>query len=279
MAYDLGLAYYFAQLSKLPLLTAEEEKKVTRLARKGDKKAIERLVSGNLRLVVKIAHQFSNHGLPLADLIEEGNLGLLYAVNKFDPRKGNRFSTYARWWIMNFVRRAVRNVLNPIKLPVTLIDMISKYKKASVRLSHKLGREPYYDEIIKELDPSPQFMRIFRRALRFEYAEKRDLYPNIISGEIDIFLTDKPGPIQDQPMDNTDKKLIRKFMSQIEPQEAKILNLRYGLTPGKKELNLRQIAKKLKISPEGVRYIEQRALKKLHDAYWQAPSEETISRK
>ena len=235
---------------------------------KGDKKAKDRLVSGNLRLVVKIAHESSNHGLPLADLIEEGNLGLMYAVNKFDHRMGNRFSTYARWWILNFIKRAVRNAINPIKLPVTLIDIITKCKKASMKLSQKLGRQPYYDEIIKELNPSPQFMRMFKRALKFEYAERKDLYPNVISGEMDMFLTEKHLPPEDQSMDDTEKKLLENFLSIITTKEAKVLSLRYGLTAGKKAMNLRQIAKRLKISPEGVRFIEKRALDKLSDVYY-----------
>jgi RNA polymerase primary sigma factor len=269
MAQDIGLSYYFSQLGKIPILTPEEEKKITLQAYKGNKKAKERLISANLRLVVKIAHEFSNQGLPMADLIEEGNLGLMYSVDKFKPQKGFRFSTYARWWILNYIRRAIKNAINPIKLPVSLIDIITKCKKTSAKLSHKLGREPYYDEILKELNPSSQFMSMFKKALRFEYSARRDLFPNVISGEIDMFLSERPLPVEEQSLDNTDKKMIQTFLSNISEKEAQVLNLRYGLEDNKPPLNLRQIAKKLKLSPEGVRFIENKALKKLSDIYWQ----------
>jgi RNA polymerase nonessential primary-like sigma factor len=268
MKREVDLSDYFSQLQKIPLLTKSEEKEISLLAYAGNKKAKKRLIISNLRLVVKITRSFINQGLPFADLIEEGNLGLIHAVDKFNPHKKYRFTTYGRWWIMHYIKRALRNCVKPIRLPVSLIDIITKWKKVSLKLSQKLGHEPYYEEVINELKLSPHFISFFKNYLRARYHSKQISYPSITSGKIDIFSDEKTLPVDTHLLNEADKKMIQKFLYTISVKEASILSMHYGLDHKKPPLSLRQIAGRLKISAERVRQIEQEALKKLHDIYY-----------
>jgi RNA polymerase primary sigma factor len=264
---EIELSDYFSQLKKIPLLTKQEERKIAILAYQNNKKAKHRLITANLRLVVKIAHAFSNKRLPFLDLIEEGNLGLIHAVDKFNPYKNYRFITYARWWILQSIKRAIKNSSKPIHLPVSLIDIITKWKKISLKLSQKLGRKPYDNEIINELKLSSHFIRFFKSYLWMCYYPKQALYPSILSKKIDIFSNEKSLSADNNLIDESDRKEIQKYLSTINMQEASILSMHYGLDHKKPPLSLRQIAKRLKMSVEWVRQREHEALKKLHYVY------------
>ena len=267
MKQETGLLTYLSQLEKVPILTARQEKELAVLAQSGNKRAKNKLVTANLKLAVKIAASFLYKGLPFQDLIEEGNLGLMRAVEKFDPARGYRFTTYARWWIMSYIRRALRGSVSSIRLSASLIDVISRWKKVSVKLAQQLGREPYYDEIISELKPSPYFIRILKRFLRSDYSKKMNVFPGVVSGDFKDMSDGESLPADINLLDEADKKLIKKLLSTISEKEAQILSLRYGLDHNKPPLTLRQVAKKLKMSCERIRQIEGLALHKLHHVY------------
>lgn len=281
MKQEIGFLTYLSQLEKVPLLTAKQEKELAILAQSGGatkrhggktpsmraNRAKKKLVTANLKLVVKIAASFLYKGLPFQDLIEEGNLGLIRAVDKFDPKKGFRFTTYARWWIMSYIRRALRSSVSTIRLSASLIDIISRWKKVSLKLAQELGREPHYDEVVARLNLSPYFIRIFRRFLRSDYSRKPNIFPGIVSSELKDFSDKESSAVDSHLMDESDKKLIQKLLSTISEKEAYVLNMRYGLDHNKPPLTLRQIARKLKMSGEGIRQIEERALQKLHHVY------------
>src|SRR6266404_8782220 len=155
-AYDGDTAYrlYLREIGQTPLLTPEEEVELARRIKRGDRKARDRMIKSNLRLVVKIARDYENFGLPLLDLINEGNIGLMKGVERFDPKKGAKLSTYASWWIKQSIRRALANQSKTIRLPVHVVDKLFHMRRAAVKLEEVLGREPSDDELAAELDYS-----------------------------------------------------------------------------------------------------------------------------
>src|SRR5271168_3606875 len=144
---ETGIKIYLQEIMQTPLLTAQEEIELAARIKKGDKQARAEMIKANLRLVVKIAHDYSNYGLPLLDLISEGNIGLMKAVERFDPKKGGKLSTYAAWWIKQSIKRALANQSKTIRLPVHLVDKISKMRKTAMMLTEQLGREPTDEEL------------------------------------------------------------------------------------------------------------------------------------
>src|SRR5947208_9656362 len=148
---DTGLNRYLREIGRIPLLTPQQEIELARKIKNGDAKARERMINANLRLVVTIAHDYANLGLPLIDLISEGNIGLTKAVERFDPGKGAKLSTYAMWWIKQAIKRALANQSKTIRLPVHLVDKISKVRRVSLQMSDELGREPTNEELGEEI--------------------------------------------------------------------------------------------------------------------------------
>jgi RNA polymerase primary sigma factor len=148
---DNSLRLYLREISKTELLTPAEEVQLAARIKKGDKKARAHMIRANLRLVVKIAQDYANYGLPLADLISEGNIGLMKAVERFDPNKGGKLSTYGSWWIKQSIKRALANQSKTIRLPVHMVDKIARMRRISAILSEELGREPTQDELAEEL--------------------------------------------------------------------------------------------------------------------------------
>src|SRR5471032_419701 len=149
---DSGIKIYLREIGQTPLLTREEEVKLARRIKRGDQAARQHMIKANLRLVVKIAHDYSNYGLPLLDLISEGNIGLMKAVERFDPKKGGKLSTYAAWWIKQSIKRALANQSKTIRLPVHLVDKISKMRRTALRMAEELGRDPTDEELAAELN-------------------------------------------------------------------------------------------------------------------------------
>src|SRR5438477_8685471 len=161
---DTGIKIYLREIGQIPLLTPDQEIDLAAKIKKGDREARALMIRSNLRLVVKIAHDYANLGLPLLDLISEGNIGLMKAVERFDPAKGGKLSTYAAWWIKQSIKRALANQSKTIRLPVHLVDKISKMRRVSLQMSEELGREPTDDELAGEMGMSPSRVSQMRTA-------------------------------------------------------------------------------------------------------------------
>ena len=163
---EVGLEAYFREINEIDLLTPEQEIELAHRIRAGDPEAREHMTTANLRLVVSIAKYYVDRGLALQDLIEEGNIGLIKAVERFDPAAGCRFSTYATWWIKQAIKRALIDTVKTVRIPSYMVELINKWKNASSNLTAKLGRKPFFNEVAKELDLDPKNLGILRTALR-----------------------------------------------------------------------------------------------------------------
>jgi len=264
IANESDLGAYLRDISKISLLTADEEKLLARRIEKGDQYARERFISANLRLVVSIAKKYTNRGLSLLDLIEEGNLGLLKAVERFDPTAENRFSTYATWWIKQAIRRALTNTAKTVRVPAYMVELVAQWKSASIELSMKLGHEPTVDQITELVKLPPEktslIKRVFKAAQTSSQAVSLDLLASS-SDSIEDYKTRQP---EQDLFDEFEKERIRNLLGVISPREAEVLRLRYGLTDEKPK-TLEQIGKAVGLTRERVRQIEREALKKLYE--------------
>ncbi len=255
-----NLAVYLREISHIPLLSREEEQELARRLRAGDESAKRRLIEANLRLVVQVARRYFNRGLPLPDLIEEGNLGLIRAVEKFEPERGLRFSTYATWWIRHAITRALANQARLIRLPVHVEMLLGRYVKAQQRLTQDLGRPPTTDELAQALGTT-----------REQVEELEELRQRPLS--LDMPLTEQ-GRVADLVADPTadpSAALTRLFHERAElvsvlddlaANESKVLRRRFGLEDGPPE-TLKAIGQTLGLTRERVRQIEAAALRKL----------------
>lgn len=266
-ANDDSIAMYLKEMGSLPLLTIEDERKTAIAAKKGDEKAREKLIESNLRLVVSIAKRYQNRNLTLLDLIQEGNLGLMRAVEKFDPYKGYKFSTYATWWIRQYINRALSDTSNTIRIPVHAYELFGKIKRAERNISVDGDREPTDEEIADYLNMSVvkiKEAKIARRKLELVSLENpvknnddRD------SSTIKDFVPSEENTPEEIAYDNALKKAIREVISTLTPKEQEVLNLRFGLTTGGVVYTLEEIGNGLGVTRERVRQIENKALRKL----------------
>ncbi len=258
-----GIKIYLREIGQTPLLTRQDEVMLSKLIRKGDKAARERMIKSNLRLVVKIAHDYAGLGLPLLDLISEGNIGLMKAVERFDPRKGGKLSTYGSWWIKQSMKRALANQAKTIRLPVHLVDKIGKMRRAALDLSEKLGRDPTDAELAEHLDmPAAKVgelrtMGIRPASLDAPIGEDDATEFGEIVGDDDASTPSEM--LQDKAL----REDIRELMTKLDDRERRILNQRFGLISDNKEQTLEQIGAKLGITRERVRQIQNIALRKL----------------
>ncbi|MCE9592222.1 MAG: sigma-70 family RNA polymerase sigma factor [Planctomycetes bacterium] len=261
-----GLELYLRQIDESPLLTPEQEREFCwKIMHENCPRARETMIRSNLRLVVNIAKRYGNRGLPLQDLIEEGNLGLLRAVEAFDPEQGARFSTYASWWIKQSIKRALINAAQPIHIPAYMVELISRWKRASADLQDKLGRPPSITELAEVLQLPPRKVRIIRKAVRALQRPAQAAGGGDEGLSLSELIDDHRTPKPDAKILQTDDlQTIRTLLDAIDEREATILRLRFGLD-GNEPLTLKEIGKQIGLTRERVRQIEIEALKKLND--------------
>ncbi|NLE65017.1 MAG: RNA polymerase sigma factor RpoD/SigA [Elusimicrobia bacterium] len=253
---------YLKDVRPIPLLKPEEEVSLARKVQKGDPEARDTMIRANLRLVISIAKRYTNLGIPLSDLIEEGNIGLMRSVEKFDPEKGYRFSTYSAWWIKQSISRAIIDQGKMIRVPVYMNEEIGKYKKAIEALTHKLGRKPQYGEVAKKMQLSVERVRELDQAimkmssLDAPIGEEGD-------GQVHDIVEDENLAAPDQHVESfLNKERARNILEALNDRERQIIELRFGLTDEDPK-TLAEIADIMGISRERVRQLETTILKKL----------------
>lgn len=272
-----GIKIYLREIGQIALLTPKDEIRLAARIKKGDKAARAQMIKANLRLVVKIAHDYSNFGLPLLDLISEGNIGLMKAVERFDPKKGGKLSTYAAWWIKQSIKRALANQAKTIRLPVHLVDKISKMKRAGHKLSEQLGREPTDQELADVLGVT-----------RAKVAQLRTISvrPASLDAPIgDDDATEFSEIVGDEAAltpfellrDKTLRQEVRDILEELDPREAEILTLRFGLD-GSKPKTLEEVGRRFKVTRERVRQIQNIALTKLRHVMEKQDRPQSVSR-
>jgi RNA polymerase nonessential primary-like sigma factor len=255
---------YLGEIGFSPLLSAEEEVYFSRRALKGDEASRKRMIVSNLRLVVKIARRYNNRGLALLDLIEEGNLGLIRAVEKFDPERGFRFSTYATWWIRQTIERAIMNQTRTIRLPIHVVKELNVYLRAARELSQKLDHEPTAEEIAESLDKP---VNDVTKMLRLN--EKITSVDTPIGGEndkvlLDVIADDKGHGPEEDIQDSDIKLNIIKWLEDLNPKQREVLARRFGLL-GYEPSTLEDVGVEIGLTRERVRQIQVEALRRLRD--------------
>ena len=255
---------YLSEIGFSPLLTAEEEVYFSRLSLKGDEPSRKRMIESNLRLVVKIARRYNNRGLPLLDLIEEGNLGLIRAVEKFDPERGFRFSTYATWWIRQTIERAIMNQTRTIRLPIHVVKELNVFLRTARELSQKLDHEPTAEEIASELDrPIEEVSKMLRLNERITSVDTP------IGGDgdkalLDIIADDTENSPEENLQDSDIKQSIVRWLGDLNPKQREVLARRFGLL-GYEPSTLEDVGAEIGLTRERVRQIQVEALRRLRD--------------
>ena len=253
---------YLSEIGYSPLLTAEEEVYFGRLALRGDESARRRMIESNLRLVVKIARKYLNRGLPLLDLIEEGNLGLIHAVEKFDPERGFRFSTYATWWIRQTIERAIMNQTRTIRLPIHVIKELNLYLRAARKLAHALDRDATAEEIAAEMQTSPEEVKrllgLNERVTSVDTPISRDGERMLVDAIPDENNTDPSRLLQDADM----QTIIEKWLLRLNDKQRQVVEQRFGLN-GQEKGTLEDVGNAIGVTRERVRQIQMDALKRL----------------
>ena len=260
-----SLKLYLREISKTPLLTAEEELVLSERIKKGDPEARSHMIRANLRLVVKIAHDYANYGMPVTDLISEGNIGLMKAVERFDPEKGGRLSTYAAWWIKQSIKRALANQSKTIRLPVHMVDKIAKIRRIATMLTEVMGREPTDEELADEIGVPRRKLAMLRRA---SY-RPTSLDSPINEGEA----TEYGEVISDEravnPLEMLSGKSLRGeldgLLLVLDERERRIIDERFGLD-GSQALTLEEVGREFGMTRERIRQLQNIALTKMRRA-------------
>jgi RNA polymerase primary sigma factor len=258
------LKLYLKDIKNIPLLTPQEEISLARRIRKGDAEARRKMIQANLRLVISIAKRYSYLGLPISDLIEEGNLGLMRAVKKFNPSKGFRFSTYAAWWIKQYVLRAIANQGKTIRIPVYMVDMIVRYRKAVERLSQRLGRKPSSGEVAHSMKEPVRRVHQIEKMLIQPASLDAPLGEEGTSQFIDIVEQSEAASTKDELASFLTHEQVEDLLGRLTDRERDVLILRYGLHGDGATNTLGETAKRLGITRERVRQIQNSAERKLH---------------
>ena len=262
VALDDPVKTYLKEIGRVPLLTAQQEADLARAAQAGDEDARRRLSEANLRLVVSVAKRYAGRGLPFLDLIQEGNLGLMKAAEKFEPDRGFKFSTYATWWIRQSITRAIADQGRTIRIPVHLVESINRVKKTAGELLRKNGREPTAEELAVRLDMEPDRIRELLQlaqdpiSLETPVGEEEDAH-------LEDFIQDEEAGI---PADEAGRQLLRRellgVLKSLTPREERVITLRFGLEDGRAR-TLEELGREFNVTRERVRQIEAKALRKL----------------
>jgi len=260
---DTAIKLYLREIGQVKLLTIQEEIDLAARIKAGDKEAREHMIKANLRLVVKIAHDYENYGLPLLDLISEGNIGLMKAVERFDPAKGGKLSTYAAWWIKQSIKRALANQSKTIRLPVHLVDKIHKMRRVALKLQEELGREPTDEELGEEMGLAAARVAQLRtaaiRPASLDAPIGSDDDSNLFGDIVEDEKAENPYAMLE---DKTVREMLEEMVRKLDAREATILRYRFGLDGGN-EKTLEEVGEKFGVTRERVRQIQNIALRKL----------------
>jgi RNA polymerase primary sigma factor len=258
-----NLQLYLNEIRQTPLLTIEEEIKLAARIKRGDKAARDHMIKANLRLVVKIAYDYKDMGLPLMDLISEGNLGLIKAVERFDPAKGGKLSTYAAWWIKQSMKRALANQSKTIRLPVHLVDKISRMRKVIAALTDEFGREPSNEEIAYDMQMPVNKIALLKTVSVRPASLDAPVGEDSDSATLGDLVGDESTVAPDADLGERNlRENLRAMVNSLDPRESAIIKLRFGLD-GEKELTLEEVGKKFKVTRERIRQLEYLALSKI----------------
>jgi RNA polymerase primary sigma factor len=259
---DSAIKLYLREIGQVKLLTVQEEIDLAKRIKKGDKKAREHMIKANLRLVVKIARDYDGIGLPLLDLISEGNIGLMKAVERFDPKKGGKLSTYGSWWIKQSIKRALANQSKTIRLPVHLVDKISKMRRMSMKLQEIFGREPTDEELAAELGTTAARVSMMRTASIRPASLDAPVGDDDSNSYSEIVMDERAVSPYDDLEDKTVTGMLQDMVKHLDDREATILRYRFGLDGGN-EKTLEEVGEKFGVTRERVRQIQNLALRKL----------------
>ena len=261
---DDSVRLYLREIGKIPLLTSEEELALAKRVVEGDRRAKDKMAEANMRLVVSIAKRYSGRGLDFLDLIQEGNTGLLRAVEKFDPDKGFKFSTYATWWIRQAITRAIADQARTIRIPVHMVETINKLLRTQRRMTQELNREPTVEELAKELDMEPDkieyVMKIKQDITSLDGAVGRDDDEDSVLGD---FIEDEDSATPEESASvQLLKEQVQAALGALSDREQKIIRMRFGLDNGKSH-TLEEVGQEFAVTRERIRQIEAKALAKL----------------
>jgi RNA polymerase primary sigma factor len=259
---DTAFKLYLREIGQVKLLTPAEEIELAGRIKKGDKKAREQMIKANLRLVVKIAHDYEGFGLPLLDLISEGNIGLMKAVERFDPSKGGKLSTYGSWWIKQSIKRALANQSKTIRLPVHLVDKISKMRRVALKLQEVFGREPTDEELAEELGMTASRVAQMRTAAIRPASLDAPIGDDDSNNYSEVIADENADTPYELLEEQTVTRMLQEMVKTLDAREATILRFRFGLDGGS-EKTLEEVGEKFGVTRERVRQIQNIALNKL----------------
>lgn len=261
---DKTIKIYLREIGQVDLLTPQDEVRLAKRIKRGDEEARQQMIRANLRLVVKIAQDYSRYGLPLLDLISEGNIGLMKAVERFDPKKGGKLSTYAAWWIKQCIKRALANQSKTIRLPAHLVDKIARMRRAQHKLSESLGREPTNEELAQELEVKPSVVSHWKTVALRPTSLDAPIGDDDSASFSDIVGDDRVRSPFDDINDQQLKEEAEELLGRLDPRERAILKHRYGLQ-GTRVETLETVGKRFDITRERVRQIQNAALLKMRE--------------
>jgi len=256
------LETYLKEINETALLSADEEKELSYQIDEGNKEARDRMVRANLRLVVNIGRAYTGRGLPLQDLIEEGNLGLLRAVEGFDPTRNTRFSTYASYWIKQSIKRALVNSAKTIRIPAYMVELLTKWRRATAKLQDSLNRTPTPDEVAAELELPKKKLRIVKKAIQLYHSTPQSDQTDGGWSLGEMIADDRGKGPEDELIESDNLIHVYKMLDTMDPREATILRMRFGLDDSEPK-TLKEIGETLGLTRERVRQIESEALGKL----------------